>query len=309
MKKIILVGSVLVGLVVFMQSAFVVSETEQIVITQFGKPVGKVITEPGLNFKIPFIQTVNSFDKRYMEWDGAPNQVPTKGTKFIFVDTYARWRIIDPLKFFQRLKNVKGALSRLDDILDGETRNFVAKNNFIEVIRSTNRVPMRGDTTLGLNNSLVPIQVGREVIQKQILAAAQKKVSDLGIEILDLRLKRVNYEEKDRMKVYDRMISEQKNIADKLRSEGQGEASRINGEKVRDLKELQSVAFRESEEIKGKADAEAANIYASSYDKSAQSRELYGFLKSMETFDATFDKQTSVILSTDSELFKYLKSK
>lgn len=306
-RGVIIIAFVVV-LILFNASTFVVSETEQVLITQFGKPVGEPINKPGLNFKIPFIQTANKFDKRIMEWDGAPEQVPTKGTKFVFIDTYARWRITDPLKFFQRLKNIDGALSRIDDILDGETRNFVAANNFIEVIRSSNRKPLKGDTTLALPDSLAPIKVGRKKIQAQILEAAKLKSGDLGIEILDLRLKRVNYAEKDKQKVYDRMISEQKKIADKLRSEGQGAASRINGEKIRDLKEIQSIAFRESEEIKGKADATAARVYAEAYDRSSQSRELYSFLKSMETYGDALDSKTSVILSTDSEMFKYLKS-
>lgn len=307
-SKSVIIIAVAVGLILLNASTFVVSETEQVLITQFGKPVANPITEPGLNFKIPFIQTANRFDKRIMEWDGDEEQVPTKGTKFVKVDTYARWRITDPLKFFQRLRDVDGALSRLDDILDGETRNFVAKNNFIEVIRSTNRTPVKGDTTLALPNNLEPIKIGRQKIQAQILEAAKLKAGDLGIEILDLRLKRVNYVQKDRQEVYGRMISEQKKIADKLRSEGQGQASRINGEKVRDLKEIQSLAFRESEEIKGKADATAARVYAEAYDRSSQSRELYSFLKSMETYGTALDNKTSVILSTDSEVFKYLKS-
>ena len=301
----IIAGGVLV--IAMFLAAFTVSEKEQVVITQFGKPIGVAITEPGVYFKIPFIQTANFFEKRYMEWDGDPNQVPTKDKKFIFVDTYARWQITDPLQFFKRLKNERGAQSRLDDILDGETRNFIANNNIEEAVRTSNRTPISSETMAGMiADSLQKIYVGRELIQQQILESANKETADLGIEILDFRFKRINYVKEVQEQVYERMRSERFRIADKFRSEGQGEASRINGEKERELKTIQSEAFRKAEEIKGKADATAANIYAGAYDKSKSARELYSFLKSMETLNKTLDEKSSVILSTDNELYQYL---
>lgn len=289
------------------QSTYIVQEKEQVVVTQFGRPVGDPILEPGINFKIPFIQKANFFEKRFLEWDGEPNQITTKDKKFIFVDTYARWQITDPLQFFKRLTNERGAQSRLDDILDGATRVFIAKNNIEEAVRSGNRIPISADTLSTVKDTLLPIFVGRAAIQKQILAEANLQTADLGIEILDFRFKRINYVQEVQNQVFERMKSERFRIADKFRSEGQGEASRINGQKERDLKEIQSVAFRKAEEIKGTADAEAAAIYASAYNKSAQAKSLYSFLKSMETFENTFSEKTSVVLNTDNELYKFLK--
>ena len=308
-KYILTAIAILAFIIVLFDSAFVVKETEQVVITQFGKPVGKAITEPGLKFKTPFIQKTNFFEKRYMEWDGDPNQVPTKDKKFIFVDTYARWQITDPLQFFKRLTNERGAQSRLDDILDGETRDFIAAHNLEEAVRSTNRVPISSGAIGELiGDSLSNISTGRQEIQRLILESSNKQAKDLGIAILDFRFKRINYVQEVSTQVYERMKSERFRIADKFRSEGQGEASRINGEKERELKSIQSEAFRQAEEIRGKADAKAAAIYASAYDQSSSSRDLYSFLKSMETFEKTFDTSTSIILSTDSELFRYIKS-
>jgi membrane protease subunit HflC len=292
-----------------MGSVFVVNETEQVVITQFGKPVGNAITNPGLKFKVPFIQTANFFDKRFLEWDGDPNQIPTKDKKYIFVDTYARWQIVDPLQFFKRLRNEMGAQSRLDDILDGETRDFIANHNLIETVRTSNRQPLStGVIGEMIGDSLDAIEVGREKIQAMILQAANEQTADLGVKILDFRFKRINYVDEVRTQVYERMKSERYRIADKFRSEGQGEASRINGEKERELKTIRSQAFREAEEIMGRADAQAAAVYSSAYNKSAASRKLYSFIKSMETFEKTFDSQTNIILSTDSELYRYLKN-
>lgn len=295
---------VLFTLIIF-QSAYVVQEKEQVVVTQFGAPLGDPVLTPGINFKIPFIQKANFFEKRYMEWDGEPNQITTKDKKFIFVDTYARWQITDPLQFFKRLTNERGAQSRLDDILDGATRNFIAKNNIEEAVRSSNRTPISADSNL--KDTLNAISVGREEIQKQILAEANTQTADLGIIILDFRFKRINYVKEVQDQVFERMKSERFRIADKFRSEGQGEASRINGQKERDLKEIQSEAFRRAEEIMGQADGEAAAIYASAYNKSSQAKSLYGFLKSMETFENTFSSKTSVVLNTDNELYKFLK--
>lgn len=306
--KLILIAAVALALIITISdSAYIVQEKDQVVITQFGKPVGQAITQPGMHFKVPFVQKANYFEKRYMEWNGDPNQVPTKDKKFIFVDTYARWQITDPLQFFKRLTNERGAQSRIDDILDGDTRNFIANNNLEEAVRTSNRTPVASDSELE-SDSLIQISVGREKIQQMILESANKQAADLGIEILDFRFKRINYVQEVRDQVYERMKSERFRIADKFRSEGQGEASRINGEKERQLKVIQSGAFRDAEEIKGKADAEAAAIYARAYNQSVQSRDLYAFLKSMETFEKTFDGKTSIFISTDSELYKFLKN-
>jgi modulator of FtsH protease HflC len=307
-KNLIILILIVAGVILVFQSAYILQEKEQVVVTQFGKPIGEAVTDPGLHFKMPFVQKANFFEKRYMEWDGDPNQVPTKDKKFIFVDTYARWQITDPLQFFKRLTNERGAQSRLDDILDGETRNFIAKNNIEEAVRTSNRDLQQSDTlSTTVADSLVEILVGRQQIQQSILESSNKQASDLGIEILDFRFKRINYVKEVRDQVYERMKSERFRIADEFRSEGQGEASRINGEKERELKRIQSEAFKSAEEIKGKADATAAAIYAGAYDKTAQARNLYAFLKSMETLKQTSRKETSLIISTDSEIFKYLK--
>ena len=307
-RNILLIILALLVIMLINQSTYIVNETEQVVITQFGKPIGEAIATPGIHFKMPFIQQANFFEKRYMEWDGDPNQVPTKDKKFIFVDTYARWQITDPLQFFKRLTNERGAHSRLDDILDGETRNFIANNNLEEAVRTSNRSPITLDTlTEGVGDSLATIFVGRQEIQDMILQAANKQTTELGIAILDFRFKRINYVQEVRDQVYERMKSERFRIADKFRSEGLGAASRINGEKERELKSIQSEAFRQAEEIKGVADAKAANIYANSYDQSVQARNLYNFLKSMEILEKTASEETSIIISTDSEVYKYLK--
>ncbi len=294
---------------VLMNALFIVDEKEQVIITQFGDPKGDSITDPGLKFKIPFLQKANYFEKRYLEWDGDPNQVPTKDKVFIFVDTYARLQITDPLKNFERLGNERGAQSRLDDILDGETRNAVASHDLVELIRSSNReAETEGVIADIVNDSLENIQVGRDLIQEKIQEQANLRAEDLGIAVLDFRFKRINYAEEVRRTVYDRMISERNRIADKFRSEGQGEASRINGEKERELKRIQSEAFREAETIRGRADARAAAIYNDAYNKTRQARDLYSFVKSMEAYGRTIDKETSLIISTDSEFYRYLNS-
>ncbi|MDA3879429.1 MAG: protease modulator HflC [Prolixibacteraceae bacterium] len=309
-NKIVLIAAIIIaGIIVLSQSIYVVNETQQVVITQFGRPIGDAVTEPGLKIKTPFVQKANFFEKRYMEWDGDPNQIPTKEKKFIFVDSYARWHITDPLQFYKRLTNERGAQSRLDDIIDGETRDQIASHSLEEVVRNTNR---EADTTAKISvmieDSLARIEVGRKRIQNIIQEKVNEETNDLGIEILDFRFKRINYVKDVRERVYDRMKSERIRIADKFRSEGEGEASRINGEKERELNQIQSEAYKEAETIKGKADAEAAHIYANAYNKSSRSIELYSFIKSMETFENTFDSTTTVILSTDNDLYKYLKS-
>lgn len=306
-KGIVILALIIVLFINLIEAVFKVKETEQVVITQFGKPVGNAITTPGLKMKVPFIQKVNFFEKRYMEWDGDPNQIPTKDKKFIFVDVYARWQITDPLQFFKRLTDERGAQSRIADILDGETRDYIAAHNLDEVVRSINRIPVSsGSIGEEVGDTLSDIEVGRIKIQNMILESSNQRVKDLGIAILDVRIKRLNYVTEVQNQVYERMISERLRIAEKFRSEGQGEASKINGEKEKDLKTIQSEAFRRAEEIRGQADARATAIYASAYDQTPSSRNLYSFIKSMETFRNTFDSSTMIILSTKSELYKYL---
>jgi membrane protease subunit HflC len=280
---------------------FVVNEAQQVIITQFGKPVGQPITTPGLKIKTPFIQKANFFEKRFLEWDGEPNEVPTKDKRFIYVDTYARWRITDPLLFFQRLRDERGAQSRLDDILDGETRNTIANHNLIEVVRSTNR---EFEVSSALEEGTHQITAGRIALEKEVLDNASTRTAVLGIEILDFQFKRTNYAEVDRPKVYERMISERKRIAEEYRSEGAGEAARIIGNKDRDLQEITSEAYRQAQEIKGKADAEAADIYARAYNRDPA---FYRFLKTMEVYTRTMDKDTILLLSTDGEFLRYME--
>ncbi len=289
-------------------SLFILDETEQAIVTQFGKPVGGSRTRPGVNYKVPFIQKVQRFDKRYLKWDGDPNQVPTQDKKFIFVDTYARWQITDPLQFYMRLRDERSGQSRLDDILDGETRNAIARYELLDLVRSTNRKPETSEQYLQEIESLDSIKVGRAAIEKMILVKANERTTDLGIIILDFRIKRMNYVESVRNNVYDRMISERNRIADQFRSEGQGEARKIQGNKERDLAQIKSEAVKQSEQIRGRADAEATKVYAAAYNKNAASRDLYAFLRAMETLDKSFDDKTSLIITTDSDLYKYLKT-
>jgi membrane protease subunit HflC len=310
-RKAILIGVTLAaGLIALLSAAFIVKETEQVIITQFGKPVGSPITEPGIHFKIPLIQEAHFFDKRFLAWDGDPNQIPTKDKRFIWVDCYARWRIIDPLLFFQRVRDERGAQTRLDDILDGETRNAVANNNLVEIIRSTNRELEISEEMEELQESEIDldIRLGREKLTRQIIEAASPRLQVLGIELLDLRFKRINYVEEVQKKIYERMISERKRIAEKFRSEGQGEAAKIQGDKERDLKKIESEAYREAQEIKGKADAEATTVYARAYDQSKESREFYRFSKTMETYKAALAQKDWLILSTRGDFFRFLQN-
>jgi membrane protease subunit HflC len=298
---------------VLISSIYTVSEVEQMIITQFGKPVGEPVTTAGLKVKVPFIQQVNSIDKRVLEWDGSPSDMPTKDKLYISVDLFARWRITDPLQYFLRIRDERSAQSRLDDILGSETRNAVAKHELIEIIRTTrDRVPLRDalltdaerDLKMG---SLVPIQKGRKQVEQEIFAAAAEKVQVFGIELLDIRFKRINYNESVRPKIYDRMISERRQIAERFLSEGNGEAARIRGNRVRDLNKIQSEAYREVEEIRGLADAKATEIYAQAYNQNAESIAFYEFTRTMESYKFIIAENTTLVLSTDSELFKFLK--
>jgi len=287
-------------------SAYVVDETEQVVVTQFGKVIGSPKTEPGLYFRLPFIQNTNYFPKNLLSWDGDPGQIPTLDKTFIWVDTFARWKIVEPVKFFQTLNNTVSAMGRLDDIIDPAVRNFITSYPLIETVRQSNR---ELDTfELGLEDvkkeKSYKITTGREVITQNILQQAQPKLREFGIELVDVKLKRVNYVEQVRDSVYGRMIAERKQIAEKFRSEGKGEAQKIRGEKERDLKQITSEAYRTAQEIMGKADAEATKLYAQAYNADP---EFYSFVKTLEIYKDVLDEKNSLILSTDSEFLKYFK--
>jgi membrane protease subunit HflC len=296
-----------------MSSIYTVSEVEQVIITQFGKPIGTPVTAAGLKVKVPVIQNVNAIDKRVLEWDGHPSDMPTKDKLYVSVDLFARWRITDPLQYFLRLRDERSAQSRLDDILGSETRNAVAKHELIEIIRTTkDRVPLR-DTLLTQAEreqnlgSLVPIQKGRKLVEQEIFAAAAEKIQVFGIELLDIRFKRINYNESVRPKIYDRMISERRQIAERFLSEGNGEAARIRGNRVRDLDKIQSEAYRQVEEIRGIADAKATEIYASAYNQSPEAVDMYEFTRTMQSYKFIISENTTLVLSTGSDLFKFLK--
>jgi membrane protease subunit HflC len=305
----------LVGLLAFLAagSIYAVDETEQAIITQFGKPVGAPVTEAGLKFKLPFIQEVHSIDKRILEWDGSPSDMPTKDKLYISVDVFARWRITDPLQYFLRLRDERSAQSRLDDILGSEIRNAVAKHELIEIIRTTkDRVPLR-DAILSTAERkldmglLVPIKKGRVKVEQEIFSEATDKLRVFGISLLDIRFKRINYNESVRPKIYDRMISERRQIAERFLAEGNGEAARIRGNRVRDLNKIQSEAYRAVEEIRGLADAKATQIYSKAYNQSPQAADFYEFTRTMLAYKSMIAKDTTIVLSTGSELFKYLK--
>lgn len=314
MKKYLLpsIGFLLLTVAVILYSlAYTVSETEQAIVTQFGKPVGEPVREAGLHFKLPFIQEVHRIEKRILAWDGQPNEMPTKDKTYIVVDTFARWRIEDPKQFFLRLRDERSAQSRLDDILGSETRNAIAKHELIEVIRTTkDREPVRDATlveTPGNIGVLYPINKGRAAIEEAIFKKAAAKLADFGIELLDVRFKRINYNESVRQRIYERMISEREQIAERFRSEGAGEAAKILGNKERDLLRIESNAYKQVQEIQGEADATATQIYADAFNQSEESVAFYEFIKTMETYKNILDSDSTLILTTDSDIFKFLK--
>ncbi len=316
MKPYLIVGSSILAAVVAVtlySALYTVNEVEQAIITQFGKPVGEPIIDAGIQLKLPFVQKVNTIDKRVLEWEGTPSDMPTKDKLYISVSLYARWQVTDPLQYFLRLGNERSAQSRLDDIFGSETRNAVATHELIEIIRTTKgRQPLR-DTSLTQAEkeqnigSLVPITKGRLVVEQDIFNAAAEKVRVFGIELMDIRFKRINYNESVRPKIYERMISERRQIAERFLSEGKGEAARIRGNRERDLDKIQSEAYREVVEIRGKADAKAAAIYASAYNQNEQAVAFYAFTRSLQALEPTLGQNTTLVLSTDSELFQYLQ--
>ncbi len=308
LKSSLIVVALLLGAVAW-DAFFVVSETEQVVITQFGRITGEAITEPGLKVKLPFIQKVHVFNKNILDWDGDPGQIPTLDKTFIWVDAFARWRIVDPVKFFQTVNNRFNAINRLNDIIDPAVRNFITSHRLIDAVRRSNReldVSEEGlEDQEKKPQSLYQITVGREKITQGILEEAQPKLNQFGIELVDVKIKSINYVEEVRKSVYDRMIAERKQIAEKFRSEGRGEAQKILGQKDRDLQRISSEAYRIAEEIKGKADSEATRIYAAVY---GQDPEFYSFLETLELYAEVLDKQSSAILSTQSDLMRLFKS-
>src|SRR6202048_2886372 len=312
--KLIAILAVLgIGTFVLMSSLYTVSEVEQAIITQFGEPVGVPVTAAGLKVKVPFIQDVNLIEKRVLEWDGSPSDMPTKDKLYVSVDLFARWRIVDPLQYFLRLHDERSAQSRLDDDLSSETRNAVAKHELIEIIRTTkDRVPLRDTLVTDAGRELdvgklVPIQKGRKLVEQEIFAEAAEKVRVFVMELLVIHIKRINYNESVRPKIYDRMISERRQIAERFLSEGNGEAARIRGNRVRDLNKIQSEAYRQVEEIRGAADAKATEIYARAYNQSPEAVAFYEFTRTMQAYKAIIGENTTLFLSTGSDLFKFLK--
>ena len=306
MKELIIISTLIGSALLFFVSAYMVDETEQVVITQFGKVIGKPKIKPGLYFRVPFIQHISKFPKNLQEWDGDPGQIPTLDKTYIWVDTFARWRIVDPIKFFQTVTNITSALGRLDDIIDPAVRNFITSYPLIETVRQTNR---KMDTfEMGMDESndrhIGTIKVGREKITVGIQQQAKPKLLEFGIELVDVKIKRVNYVEQVRDSVYGRMIAERKQIAEKFRSEGQGEARKILGKKERELKRITSEAYKTAQEIMGESDAQAISIYANAYEKDP---DFYSFIKTLDNYNSTINKDTSLILSTDTEYLRYFK--
>jgi len=299
-----LIVVIIVGLIILSGTLYTVDEAQQVVITQFGDPIGEPITKAGLYAKTPFIQKVNYFDKRILVWDGSPTQVPTKDKKYIWVDTTARWRIVDSLKFLQSVGNERTALGRLDDIIDSATRDDITAHLLYEVVRNSNREFATSELTIE-GEELGKVNFGRNLITRYILRDASKIVPQYGMELIDVRIKRLNYVEEVRQKVYTRMISERKRVAAQYRSEGEGKKAEIEGAKEKELRKITSQAYRQAQEIKGEADAKATETYARSYSKDP---EFYSFLKTLESYSETLDENSWLILTSNSDFFKYLKS-
>ncbi len=306
--KIMIVTVVAAALVLVFSSAYVVDETEQVVITQFGRIVGEPVKAPGLKFKTPFIQTANYFPKNLLEWDGDPGQVPTKDKTYIWVDTFARWKISDPVLYFQTVKDEFSALKRLDDIIDPAMRNLITSYPLVETVRNTDRAMDTFDVANDDENKnrrvRYQVDLGRDEITRRIVAQSRTKLEEFGIELVDMKIKRVNYIDSVRRSVYDRMIAERNQIAEKFRAEGKGEASNIRGEKEKELQKIKSEAYRTAQETKGHADAKATRIYADAYGVDP---DFYAFQKTMEVYKKSLSKDSSLILSTDSDLMKYMK--
>jgi membrane protease subunit HflC len=307
MKTPIILVIIVAVLFVGMDGLYVVNEAEQAIVTQFGKPVGDVV-KPGLHLKIPFVQKVNRFEKRILKWDGDPNQIPTKDKRFIWVDTTARWRIVDPLLFYKTVATERGAQSRLDDIIDSVVRDAVSSRLLVELVRGSDYRTQDGEQER-FEVEGVEIKkeemVGREEIFAGILEKARASTPEYGIELVDVQIKRINYVEQVRVRVYERMINERKKVAAQYRSEGEGEKAEILGKMGRELKEISSEAYRKVLEVRGAADAEAASIYAEAYN---QDKEFYAFLRSMESYKKSIQQNGRLVITTDSDYYKYLKN-
>ncbi len=309
-----IISGIIVGIVTLVVLAFIsgviyiVDETQQVVITQFGKPVGEAVTEAGLHLKKPVIQVANYFDKRLLQWDGDPNQIPTKDKKYIWVDTTARWKIDNPLKFFQSVNNEISAQARLDDLINSATRDVVTGHYLVEAVRSTNRIIEttvdEGDDVIVTEEAIEKIDVGRKALEEIILSKARKLAPQYGIDLVDVRIKRINYVENVRKKVYDRMTAERKRAAERYRSEGQGKRAEIEGQREKELKLIRSEAYKTAQGIKGKADAKVTGIYAGAYSRDP---DFYTFLKTLETYRSTVDENSTIMLTTESDYYKYLK--
>ncbi|MDD4956739.1 MAG: protease modulator HflC [Candidatus Omnitrophica bacterium] len=286
---------------------YVLPETQQAVITQFGMPIKDPVTQAGLHFKLPFIQHVSYFEKRLLEWDGDPNQIPTRDKRYIWVDTTARWKIVDALKFLRTVGSERGAHARLDDIINSATRDVITGHVLVESIRDSNRIlDLKGDidSIAFAEEALERVKTGRQGLEKQILERAQELAPQYGIELVDVRIERINYVEEVRKKVYDRMISERKRAAEQYRSEGRGKSAEIRGEREKLLKQIESEAYKSAQEIRGSADAEAISVYADAYSKDPG---FYSFMKTLETYKDTIDDGTTIMLSTDSDYYRYIK--
>tara|TARA_B100000941_G_scaffold49875_1_gene31659 strand:- start:7646 stop:8572 length:927 start_codon:yes stop_codon:yes gene_type:complete len=307
MKKETYIRILLLGiLMLVLNSFYIINEKEQAIITQFGKPVGDAKIDSGLEFKLPFIQTVIRFDKRILEWDGSANEIPTKDNKYIFIDTFARWKISNPLQFYKSARNEMLAQSRLDDIIDGAVRDEISNRFMSEIVRSTDRQMGVYDSEVDGGSEEVLKEGARKLIIKSILASVEKKLQELniGISIVDFQIKRMSYNRQVQDKLFNRMISEQNMIAEKYRAQGQGSKQEILGKQIQKEKELMSSAYLKSQEIIGKADAEAMDIYAKSYGKDA---DFYNYYKTLETYKKTLDPSTLFILSTDNKFLKFLE--
>ena len=313
MKKfygLIIIAIVLTVLLFVTGTIYTVREDQQVILTQFGKPVGEPVAEAGLHFKMPFVQKVNILERRVLAWDGQSSQMPTRDKSYIQVDTFARWEISDPLAYFQKLRDERSALSRLDDILGSETRNAVAKHDLIEVVRSTkDRIPDTAGLQADEGVDFEPIKVGRREIEKKVFETAKAKLEGFGINLLDLRFKRINYNSEVAPQIYQRMISERQQIAERFRSEGAGEAARIKGKMEREVKKIESESYAKVQAILGQADAESTRIYAEAFGGTPEREAFYEFVKTLEAYDQILDENTTVILSTESELFRLLKGK
>lgn len=296
-------------LLIILGTFYTLEEGQQAIIVQFGRPVGDPVTEAGLHFKLPFIQEVRRFEKRLLIWDGDPNQIPTAGREFIWVDTTARWRIADPRKFLESVATEQAAQSRLDDIIDSVVRDLVSANPLVELVRSSSWETPKGEVLKEAPKELVEelkkeITLGREKITRAILAEARKITPQYGIEVVDVRIKRLNYVESVREKVYARMISERKRIAARFRSEGEGRSAEILGNMEKELRQIRSTAYRKVQEIRGKADALATSIYGKAY---GEDPEFYAFSETLEAFKEGQNQNSVLVLTTDSDYYRYLK--